>query len=285
MLSPTRFFIAGVFAGALLFAQENVVIPRIRIEGQQKIFTEAIGGNVGYRVLSAEFGVEGKTIKGAPYSATAITENTQTLSDGNRIVNKSTSFVARDSEGRTRHEQSLKMIGLGASSAENPATMVIINDPMSQMSYVLDASTKTARKTSLGHAEPGIVTAQAAPAFKQKLADEQASIKKESLGSKLIEGVNADGVRVTHTIPAGQIGNEKPITTVNETWTSQELHMIVMSKRTDPMMGESVYTLTNIQRAEPDPALFTVPSDYTITDAGLPTMINKQIFIAPKKNE
>lgn len=32
-------------------------------------------------------------------------------------------------------------------------------------------------------------------------------------------------------------------------------------------MGETTYTLTNIQRAEPDPALFTVPADYTVKDA------------------
>ena len=39
------------------------------------------------------------------YSAEAITETVQVLSDGNRIVRKTSSRIYRDSEGRTRREQ------------------------------------------------------------------------------------------------------------------------------------------------------------------------------------
>ena len=61
--------------------------------------------------ISPEMGFNGKLVKGAPYSAQAVTESTQTLGDGNRIVRKSTATVYRDSEGRTRREQSFKAIG------------------------------------------------------------------------------------------------------------------------------------------------------------------------------
>jgi len=37
-----------------------------------------------------------------------------------------------------------------------------------------------------------------------------------------------------------------------------------MSKTSDPRFGDSLYKLTNISRAEPDPQLFTVPSDYQV---------------------
>src|SRR5262249_35579325 len=50
-------------------------------------------------------------VKNAPYTATAVTESTQTLVDGNRIVHKNSTFVARDSQGRTRREETLSQMG------------------------------------------------------------------------------------------------------------------------------------------------------------------------------
>ena len=49
--------------------------------------------------------MEARLTPGKPYAAEAITESTQVLADGNRIVQKSTTRVYRDSEGRTRREQ------------------------------------------------------------------------------------------------------------------------------------------------------------------------------------
>src|SRR6185369_10358621 len=74
------------------------------------------------------------------------------------------------------------------------------------------------------------------------------------------------GTRSTLTIPAGEIGNERPIDIVSERWYSPELKTLVMTKHSDPQTGETVYKLTGLQRAEPSPALFEVPSDYTVKD-------------------
>src|SRR5574341_823604 len=60
----------------------------------------------------------GKVVKGAPYSATATTETVQTLSDGNQIIRKNESKLYRDSEGRTRIEQSLGTIGKWTAGGE-----------------------------------------------------------------------------------------------------------------------------------------------------------------------
>jgi hypothetical protein len=79
-----------------------------------------------------------------------------------------------------------------------------------------------------------------------------------------MESVLVTGVRTTHTIPAGEIGNDKPIDIVTEVWTSPDLKTIVYSKRTDPRMGEQTFQLKNIVRTEPDASLFTVPADFTI---------------------
>jgi hypothetical protein len=85
-----------------------------------------------------------------------------------------------------------------------------------------------------------------------------------------MEGVLVNGMRTTHTIPAGQIGNDRPITIVTEVWTSPDLKTVVYSRRSDPRMGEQTFRLTNIVRAEPSPSLFTVPADFKIVDGPQP---------------
>jgi hypothetical protein len=95
--------------------------------------------------LATEMSFAGKLVKGAPYSAQAVTEMIQTLTDGNRIVRKNTAQVYRDSEGRTRRDQALGYIGPYSTNGDVPQT-VFINDPVAGLNYILDPSTKTARK-------------------------------------------------------------------------------------------------------------------------------------------
>lgn len=84
----------------------------------------------------------------------------------------------------------------------------------------------------------------------------------EELGTRDFEGVSAEGTKRTTIIPAGAIGNERPIEIVYERWFSKELGVVVYSKNSDPRYGEQTYRITNIQRAEPDPSLFSVPTHY-----------------------
>ncbi len=90
----------------------------------------------------------------------------------------------------------------------------------------------------------------------------------ESLGTKNFEGVEAEGTRNVTTIPAGAIGNERPIEIVYEKWYSKDLQLIVYSKHSDPRYGDQVYKLTNISRNEPDPSVFTIPGDYKMQAEG-----------------
>ena len=94
---------------------------------------------------------------------------------------------------------------------------------------------------------------------------------------KTLDGVAVEGRKTTSVIPAGQIGNEQPITIVSEEWRSPELNVLVMTRHADPRSGESIYRLTNIVRAEPDPSLFMVPPDYTVKDTGIRKMLEASI--------
>lgn len=96
-------------------------------------------------VASESFG--GKIVKGAPYSAETVTETIQTLADGNRIINRITSSVFRDSEGRTRREQTLKGLGIFAGPGEEPLQTIVISDPVAGVAYSLDSRSHIAHKT------------------------------------------------------------------------------------------------------------------------------------------
>ena len=226
-------------------------------------------------------------VQGAPYSATISNELIQTLADGNRIVQTSTGTTARDSQGRTRQDAMLPPIG--NLSASNAPHLVFIQDPVAQTSYTLNLTDKTAQKIAMppaGAAGPGelhhedkfffqIRTAGNGPlppppaiGLQKNLveADEPAQVATEDLGSQNMEGVLANGVRTTRTIPAGQIGNDRPIIIVTEVWTSPDLKTVVYSKRSDPRMGDQTFQLKNIVRGEPDSSLFAVPGDFRLTD-------------------
>jgi hypothetical protein len=68
------------------------------------------------------------------------------------------------------------------------------------------------------------------------------------------------------TFPVGSMGNDRPLVRVMESWISPGLKITVLLKNSDPRMGESATLLQNINRSEPDPALFGVPADYQIAD-------------------
>ena len=254
------------------------------------------GGNAGfYRtagpVTTMGVSVLGKLpgvpVQGAPYSATSTNENIQILADGTRIVQTSAGSTARDSQGRTRQDASLPAIG-NLSASEAPR-LVFIQDPVAQTAFTLNLADKTALKmpalpTNLSTSGPGsgggkfmvqlggAVSAggpEPAGIMMQKTvmtSNDQGQVKTEDLGSQTMEGILANGVRTTRTIPAGEIGNDRPINIVTEVWTSPDLKTIVYSKRSDPRMGEQTFQLKNIVRTEPDASLFTVPPDFKILD-------------------
>ncbi|HKQ74898.1 MAG TPA: hypothetical protein VJ810_14485 [Blastocatellia bacterium] len=92
-------------------------------------------------------------MKGAPYSATAITEHNQTLSDGNQIIRKNQSKLYRDSEGRTRMEQTLETIGKWTADGDAMQSL-LITDPVAEVSYTLDPRTHTAHKNMYAQKKP-----------------------------------------------------------------------------------------------------------------------------------
>lgn len=220
--------------------------------------------------------LEAKVVKGQPYSAEVVTESIQTLADGNRIVQRTTGRVSRDSEGRVRREE----------DRPSGAPSISITDSVAGTTFTLDPANRTARETPFRlelHQLVMQLTAQrtkllvprdwsAAPPLPPagtpgrggrggRGGDEYAE---ERLTDRVVEGVLASGVRRTTTINKGAIGNEQPIRIVSEEWTAAELQVLVLTDHTDPRTGRSTYRLLKVSRLDPDPTLFQVPADYTV---------------------
>ena len=272
--------IKRIAVGALIttsaFAQSQAdEEKKMKLESQLKMMTV-------YSIDSAQV----STVPGAPYSAEETNTTTQMLFDGNRIVNTSTTKVYRDAQGRTRVERTLGNIG--SVPAGQPSVSVTINDPVAGVRYSLDSVSKTAFKSAAGNPNE----AEALLRMK-KLADEKQTTavtrsrtdsgtftfttsngavafksagKREDLGASNMAGVPVTGSRTTTVIPAGTMGNDRDITITEERWYSPDLKMNIMTKHSDPRMGETVFQVNNLTRMNPDPSLFQVPADYQVKD-------------------
>jgi hypothetical protein len=211
------------------------------------------GAGVGADILFSEPLDIAAAVTGQPYTADTLTVTTQLLADGTRIERRAHGSVARDSKGSIRRVQSLS--GLGGSV--DATRIVTIVSPAERVQYRLDEARSVAYRL---HLPP------AAASPPQRKLSAGLAVKSEEIGSRVIEGVKADGTRTTITLPTGNVGNDRPIEIIAERWFSQELQVVMQTRRVDPRVGETVYQLIGIKREEPPRDLFEVPADYLIEE-------------------
>ena len=279
MTSPTPVCLSCILAGMLVAAASDAQAQGRRGPGSASSQAPA--------ALPSD-PLAGPVVTNAPYSGDAVTTVTQTLGDGTRIEQRTEAKFYRDSAGRIRREQTI--LGLAALNPSAQTRTVVTIDPMPNegFAYTLDPAARTARRVpralgavrlrlngtafdwsvgansgvSLPNLVPGLV-------FPQPGTPAGARQAEEALGTRQIEGVRATGRKTTSTIPAGQIGNDRPIEITDERWESPDLKLLVYSRFSDPRTGVVEYRLTNINRAEPPADLFAVPADYTILEPGV----------------
>jgi len=249
-------------------------------------------GSFAAALLGVPFAVPAVT--GQPYSAEQVSSHTQTLSDGTQISEEMPSVkMYRDSAGRTRTERPLTM---GPRTKDGP-TLIEISDPVAGFRYTLDTANQVVHRMAIprpgtrprsdgADAVSGVTVLPLPPPPPAIGAETRGvfafpggggggsvtrlgnnpEVSSESLGSEVIDGNVADGKRRTFTYPIGSQGNDRPLVRTSETWTSPELKIMLLSKRSNPRKGETVVKLVNLSRAEPDPSLFQPPPDFKVVD-------------------
>jgi hypothetical protein len=175
--------------------------------------------------------------------------------------------VCHDSAGRSRSERWSYPSADAPKSAGTPGQTHIL-DPVANLIIDLDPRTKKAYRRK-GFASPagfgvalgGIIGGLpgSSPALTPVESDKM-------LGSRQINGVEADGKLHTTVYPAGYQGRADAVTTTEETWYSFRIQAQVRRVRTDPRNGDYEYQVRNIEAGEPDVRLFQIPDDYEIVD-------------------
>jgi hypothetical protein len=283
--------VLALFATTVLLATVLIatMAAQTTLESAQLVTNAPPGaGQTGMVTMRVE-DMDAAPVKGAPFCASVVTEHTQAFADGNRIHSSDNSTLCRDSQGRTRREADLIMIGTAAK--KSPAKLITIVDPVAGFHYTLDPNQQIARRSPMpsgpgtiraadsnrvhiaykvkdGASDAVIAGGEGGNVFFQKMgqtSDDHAPAT-ENLGDQIIEGIHATGTRITTTIPAGQMGNEQPMAVTSERWYSPELKATVMTKHSDPWAGELKTAFTSVNTAEPESSLFAVPSNYKIVD-------------------
>jgi hypothetical protein len=80
----------------------------------------------------------------------------------------------------------------------------------------------------------------------------------ESLGSDVLQGFGVTGTQLQRFIGPEEVGGTA------ESWYSEDLKAVLLSKTADPRVGETTSTLTDINRADPDQTPFQGPPDYKV---------------------
>jgi len=91
-------------------------------------------------------------------------------------------------------------------------------------------------------------------------------VKVEDLGSTTIDNIDVKGTRRTVTIPGQVNGTGAPLTVVDEFWYSEDLHLNLLLRHSDPRIGVQTVALSDLKREEPAQEFFEVPPGYKIVD-------------------
>lgn len=199
-------------------------------------------------------------VPGAPFSAVVKLESTQLLPDGTSVTRKTVNAIARDSQGRIYNER--RPLLPATFNGTPPVTGGHIFDPQTRISTFLDPRTHLARQR--------VIVERPRTAVPPAALLNTPNFKQEDLGVETLENVAVHGMRQTRTIPAAVTGAGKDIAIVDEYWYSDELHMNMLTKHSDPRTGVQIVTITQVNRNEPDAAEFQVPAGYKVVDENPP---------------
>lgn len=215
--------------------------------------------------FSSTAGYTERVVAGMPYSADQVSENVQTLADGTHIKQPTgIRKVWRDLQGRTREE---RQVGYPTRQGEKASFSIVeVRDPVEGFAYVMDEENKIAHRLVL--VEPGtsprLMTAPVRSAAAVAKAKTESTTEK--IGPENMEGLLVEGMKSTRTTPVGEVGNDRPLVTTNESWFSKELNVTVLMRTSDPRSGDHTTRLTNVSRTSPDPSLFAPPPSYKVVE-------------------
>ncbi len=192
----------------------------------------------------------------APFSGTVVMEVSQTLGDGSTVQLYNQRAVMRDNAGRIFQERRTLVPKNGVKEPE--PWRIEISDPASHQKYFCEVQQRVCELSGyFASSSPGLPPAGNLPGGRGEL-------RRESLGSSLVSGVEAEGTRETTVLNPGAVGNDRPLSLTREFWYSPKLGINLEEKRSDPRHGTVTIKVSHISLSEPDSSYFGVPAGFTV---------------------
>jgi hypothetical protein len=229
---------------------------------------------------------------GQPYTAEFKITSERVLANGTLITREKTETDAMDSEGRrltitktpateTRPERSVYHVfdpvartntswtQPGERATVTPMPPLVESGQTGQVCWSAapgvgsGSSTAAAgpRETPAGPYGVSSSGATAAPRVEGARTPSQRDVH-EDLGMQTFEGLQAKGTRITHTTPAGAIGNDQPLVRTMEMWRAQPSGLVVHEVIDDPQTGKRTRELVQFSNREPYSGSFLPPEGY-----------------------
>jgi hypothetical protein len=209
------------------------------------------------------------SVTGLPYSAMLKVTFDQQMSDGSMVHGITRTLSARDSSGKTRMETSIGC-WLDKDGQSRDRLNVRIADPLAGTFLEWSTGGPVLKVAHLISQPEAFLKLQALPVWRDSESEVQTPgqptriVRTELLGTTTIDGVEAQGLRTTTTIPRGAQGNKQPIVSIHEQWMSMDLGIVMQDLVDDPVRGRTEMELEDFTPKEPDRALFLPPAGYKI---------------------
>jgi hypothetical protein len=200
-------------------------------------------------------------IPNAPF--TAVDKMEQNRIDPHGVILKLTTTFdyARDNQGRVY--KVARLLTPIAETGTPPIYMIELYDPQTKIYTLIYPRSRTFWKGDLDRTPNllaqeylyGLPMLSGLPVYKFS--------KEEELGTQSMLGMPVHGIRETQTLVDS---TGKNTFGTDEYWYSDDLRLSLVAEHKSPNGGSLTVTVTQITRAEPDPALFEIPANYRQLD-------------------
>jgi hypothetical protein len=188
-------------------------------------------------------------VAGVPFSATAVLEVERYWPDGSTQARRTINLIARDAQGRTHNEVRRLMPEYFHGSPE--LMSVRLFDPLTRVRTIYEPAPRIARR-------------EIVPKKNRAAAPPNPLLHIENLGTTTLNGLEAKGTRRTLTVYSGS--GDPPVEIEDEYWYSEELHLNLLVRHSDPRVGIETVGVSNLKREEPPASMFRVPMGYKVLD-------------------
>jgi hypothetical protein len=214
-------------------------------------------GDSGLTVISS---IAVPPLAGAPFSATVNTTETRYLANGVTVVTTNHRLIARDGRGRVFQER--RMVAPEDSAIASQLVRTEVADPVAHTMVVCEVDPHVCELRSYRAATTWTLPPDGPS------PDGRSALTRQDLGIQALDGFEVVGTREVLRLA---LDTDRPLSVTKEFWYAPQLGLNLSTTRWDERMRRTeVFTVTEINPAEPDRSLFKLPNDARLIDYRTP---------------